>query len=276
MEVGMSCGWIVAVLMTFSSIALARSPVAEQELTGTIYDIDAGAPVGRTSLKLQLFPTENGERKRGELVCVPDSGAKALFTFSITTDPQGVFLFKAPSGPYLVTVTIPNRQPVSGCITVDAQVEKHSCGASSFRQKIYVRMGSSIAGFVGDIISSSACAASPASMCDPLGVPNLVTTSKFELLDSQGTPIRHSRLEFRQHSKKRMLVGFEVMTNSSGVADIATMPDLGRFLEMSVYGLEPGTYLIDFVSNPAPGQQTVQLFQWNCFGEMVQGAIVHP
>src|ERR1700752_2384806 len=50
---------------------------------------------------------------------------------------------------------------------------------------LFIRTAKSIPGFSGDILTNSACAPFQPSPCDPLRVPNLVTTKKVLLLDPE-------------------------------------------------------------------------------------------
>jgi hypothetical protein len=202
----LSCAYAVPLLSAL--LCVVQSPSKPSPATGTmsatIEDADSGLPLSNTHLQVQLF---RQKYEAGDPFCVPSEDAQPLFTFALTTDPNGSFILTAPGGPYLTKVTIPQRQPVFGCIFFDTEESVRACGVdpSSLRihQHLFIRTAKSIPGFSGDILTNSACAPFQPSPCDPLRVPNLVTTKKVPLLDPAGNPVREARLEFHEYTKGR-------------------------------------------------------------------------
>jgi hypothetical protein len=191
----------VSLLLSLALSCVAQSPArpesAAATISGTIDDADSGQPLSNAHIEVQLFPPEHGGRKLLSQFCVPNEIAQPLFAFTFTTDPNGSFRLTAPGGDYLDKITIPQREPVFGCILFDTEESVRRCGAdpSSLRihQYLFVRTMNSIPGFSGDMLNSSACAPYQPSPCDPLRVPNRIETKEIVLLNSQGSPIRDAR-----------------------------------------------------------------------------------
>src|ERR1700758_4863771 len=100
-------------------------------------------------------------------------------------------------------------------------------------QHLFIRTAKSIRGFSGDILTNSACAPFQPSPCDPLRVPNLVTTKKVLLLDPEGNPVREARLEFHEYTKGRGKFVASLATDRGGVADVSSL-ETGGLLRMSI------------------------------------------
>jgi 5-hydroxyisourate hydrolase-like protein (transthyretin family) len=270
-------------LLSLALLCVAQSPSRAEStaatISGTIDDVDSGQPLSNTHIEVQLFPPEHSRRKLLDQFCVPNDAAQPLFAFTFTTDPNGSFRLTAPGGDYLAKVTIPQREPVFGCIFFDTEESVRRCGAdpSSLRihQYLLVRTMKSIPGFSGDMLSSSACAPYQPSPCDPLRVPNRIETKKIVLLNSQGSPIRDARLEFHEYTKGKAKFIASLMTDAAGVADVSSLLETGGLLRMSVDSeYASGEFLIEFAKGGTPGQQTIKFFHWRCMDRVMQGAMV--
>jgi hypothetical protein len=208
-------------------------------------------------------------------MCVPITRSGPLRTFTATTDSAGGLEIKSEGGDYLVRFAIAGRPPIFGCLFVDTETSVQStCGMHLEQQRVFVRTTASIPGFSGDVISSSACAASVASPCEPLGVPNLVTRKRILLLDVQGRPVRDARLEFRENSKQGKKAIATLAINDDGVADVSSITStaLLRATISRKSGVESS--LIHFAANRSPGQQRIALFHWRCGGNVMSGLLV--
>jgi hypothetical protein len=276
------CAYAVPLLLAL--LCVGQSPLPSRSAAGTIStsieDADSGQPLSNSKLKVQLFPPEHGARKFRSLLCVPSDDAQPLFSFDLTTDSNGSFSLTAPGGPYLTKITIPKRQPIFGCIFFDMEASVRACGVdpSSLRihQHLFIRTAKSIPGFSGDILTNSACAPFQPSPCDPLRVPNLVTTKKVLLLDPEGNPVREARLEFHEYTKGRGKFVASLATDRGGVADVSSL-ETGGLLRMSITSERAsGEFLIEFTKEATAGQQTIKLFHWRCRGNVMQGAVVQP
>jgi len=132
-------------------VAQSSAPSTTRTITATVDDADSGQPLSNAKLKAQLFPTEHGARKLPSLLCVPSDDAKPLFSFDVTTDPNGAFSLTAPGGPYLAKITISDRQPIFGCIFFDTEASVRACAVPlaslRFHQHLFIRTAKSIPGF---------------------------------------------------------------------------------------------------------------------------------
>jgi hypothetical protein len=257
-------------------VAQPASPSSSQTVTASIEDADSGQPLSNARVQVQLFPPEHGARKFLSRFCVPSDNVQPLFTFAVMTDPNGSFRLTAAGGDYLAKITIPQRKPIFGCIFFDTEASVRSCGVDPsslrIRQHLFIRTANSIPGFSGDILTNSACAPYQPSPCDPLGVPNLVTTKKVMLVDPEGNPIHNAHLEFHEYTKGKGKFIASLTTDANGVADVSS---LGGLLRMSIQSERaPGEFLIDFTRDGKPGQQTIKMFHWRCRGNLMQGAMV--
>jgi hypothetical protein len=259
-------------------VAQSSSPSAQQTVTASIEDADSGQPLSNASVKVQLFPPEHGARKLLSLLCVPSNDAQPLFSFDVATDPNGGFNLTVQGGDYLAKITIPKREPIFGCIFFDTDASVRSCRVDSsmrIRQHLFIRTATSIPGFSGDILTNSACAALAPSACDPLRVPNLVTTQQVRLIDPESEPIRNARLEFSEYTKGKGKHIASLATDTSGIGHVSSLSGL---LRMSITSERAsGEFLIDFAKDgKQPGQQTIKMFHWRCRGSIMQGAMVQP
>ena len=257
---------------------LLASASAKQTISATIDDADSGRPLSSVALRVELFPPEHGARKSLSQFCVPLSNAQPIFTFDVVTDPHGKFSFDAYGGDHLVKIAVPHRQPVFGCLHIDAEeFVRATCGAPAVHQQVFIRTTALIPRFSGDIISSSVCAPWEPSPCAPLLVPNLVKADKIVLLDPHGSPIRSALLEFRENTKALARVVATRMTNGEGVADVSALLERGGLLRMSVNNqVAYSDFLIQFAKGRTQGQQRVDFFNWRCRGDVMHGAIVQP
>ena len=269
---------IPLLLSALLCVAQSVPPSTTQTVTASIEDADSGQPLSDTRVRVQLFPPEHGARKFISLLCMPSDNAQPLYTFAVTTDPNGSFSLTAAGGDYLAKITIPQRQPIFGCIFVDTEASVRRCTAEPsplrIHQHVFVRTVRSIPGFSGDILTNSACAPYQPSPCDSLRVPKLVMTNKVMLVDPEGNPIHDARLEFHEYTKGKGKFVANVLTDASGVADVSS---LGGLLRMSITSERAsGEFLIDFTKAAKPGRQTIKMFHWRCRGNVMQGAMVEP
>jgi len=256
---------------------LPSSPSAERTARVVIENVDSGQPLPNTSVGVQLFPPEHGARKVLSQACVPMTGAQPVFALTVATDEDGSFTFKAPGGDYLAKIAIRGRQPIYGCIYIDPEGSERPCNSRPVMQTFFVRTTSSIPGFYGDILGSSACAPYQPSLCDPLRVANLVVAKKIILLDDKGTAVGNANLEFRQNSKALGKFVGRVVTDAAGVAEVSSFIKSGGLLRMTVKSDRMfGDFLIQFASGGADGEQPIQLFHWRCRGSVMQGILVSP
>jgi hypothetical protein len=63
-----------------------------------------------------------------QTILLPSDTAESLFAFALTTDANGSFSLTAPGGDYLAKITIPQHQPVYGCIFLDTEASVRACG----------------------------------------------------------------------------------------------------------------------------------------------------
>ena len=279
----LASGAVTMLLLTALSCVI-QAPSKPRSATGimsaTIENADSGQPLSNVHIELKLFPPEYGSRKALSLLCVPSKNAKPLFVLPFTTDPNGSFSITAPGGDYLAMVTIPQRQPIFGCIFFDTVESVRACGVDPsslhVRQHLFVRTLNSIPGFQGDMLSGSACAAYQPSQCDPLRVPNLVQMEKVVLRGFDGSRIRDARLKFYGYTKGKGKLVDSLMTDANGVADVSSL-ETGATLRMSVESKRAsGEFLIQFIRGGTRGQQTIKLFHWRCRSKVIQGAMVRP
>jgi hypothetical protein len=151
------CAYAVPLLLSAALLCVAQSPTRlpsaseTRTITASIADADSGTPLSNTSVKVQLFPPEHGARKLRSLLCVPSDDAQPLLSFDLTTDQNGSFSLTAPGGPYLAKITIPQRQPIFGCVFFDTEASVRACGVdlSSMRlhQHLFIRTANSIPDF---------------------------------------------------------------------------------------------------------------------------------
>src|SRR5215469_2065689 len=148
---------LISVMSLGATAALLDGPTGTPDVVITVIDADSGKPLANVPVEVELFSPEHGARKFLPRGCEPLEGAPSLFTFAPTTDVSGSFSLNAPCGDYPVRITVPQRQPVFGCVHVDTEESVSACGASLGKQRIFVRTISSVPGFSGDILASSAC-----------------------------------------------------------------------------------------------------------------------
>jgi len=274
----------LALLLLSALLCVAQPSLAQgsatRMVTGIVEDADSGQPLSNAKVEVQLFPPEHGGRKLLSLLCVPSDDAQPLFSFGIATDQNGSFSLTAPAGDYLAKITIPQRQPIFGCIFFDTEASVRACGVDPsslrIRQQLFIRTAKSIPGFSGDILGNSACAALLPSPCEPLRVPNLVTTKKVMLVDPDGNPIRNAPLEFSAYTKGKGKHIASLTTDASGIADVSSLEGI-RVLRMSVTSERAsGEFLIEFSKGGTSSQQTIKIFHWRCRGNVMQGAMVEP
>jgi hypothetical protein len=130
------CAYAVPLLLSPTLLCLTQAPTRlpsaseTRTITASIEDAESGKPLSNTSVKVQLFPPEHGARKLGSLLCVPSDDAPPLLSFDPTTDQNGSFSLTAPGGPYLAKITIPQRQPIFGCVFFDTKASVRVCASS--------------------------------------------------------------------------------------------------------------------------------------------------
>jgi hypothetical protein len=130
------CAYAVRLLLWPTLLCLTQAPTRlpsaseTRTITASIEDAESGKPLSNTSVKVQLFPPEHGARKLGSLLCVPSDDAPPLLSFDPTTDQNGSFSLTAPGGPYLAKITIPQRQPIFGCVFFDTKASVRVCASS--------------------------------------------------------------------------------------------------------------------------------------------------
>jgi hypothetical protein len=149
-------GFTVALLLSAALLCAPRSRPRSTPATGTVFatidDVDSGQPLSNVHLKVQLFRPEPPERKFSPLLCVPSDNARPRFTFALTTGPDGSFNLTAPAGGYLAKISIPQRQPIFGCISFGTEEQMRKCsGFPASRPAphlpLYIRTTNSIPGF---------------------------------------------------------------------------------------------------------------------------------
>jgi hypothetical protein len=251
---------------------------ATRTITGIIEDADSGQPLSNAKFNVQLFPPEHGGRKLPSLLCVPSGDAPPFFSFDLATDPTGSFSLTAPGGDYLAKITIPERQPIFGCVFFETETAVRACGVDPaslrIQKHVFVRTTNSIPGFSGDIVGNSACAPLAPSLCDPLRVPDHVEANKIVLQDFEGNPIRMALLEFHGYTKREGRFIASLMTDANGIADVSSF--VGS-LRMSIQSQHAsGEFVFQFTKPGKPGQQTIKMFHWRCRGSLMQGAMVQP
>jgi hypothetical protein len=252
------------------------SAPGETTISLTIRDIDSGHLLSHLSVKVQLFRSE-GERRLSIPGCVPANDAQPLYSFAGITDPRGALTFRAPGGDYLAKISIPQRQPIFDCITVDTEESMRACGVGPETQRIFVRTGITISGFSGDMLTSHACAPWQPSACEPLRVPNRVETRRIVFLDFQGAPIGNARVDVRQNSKAKGKLVTTLVTGADGGADVSRMLESGGLMRLSVQrGRATSEFLLQFAKGGRDGQQRIRLFHWRCEGSLMEGARVQP
>jgi hypothetical protein len=271
-------GFTVPLLLAAALLCVSQSPLtsasATRTISATINDADSGNPLSNAQLEVQLFPHEH---EGGQLPCVPSDNAQPLFTFAVTTGPNGSFSLAAQGGGYVAKITIPHRQPIFGCLQIDTEeYVRSTCGAPALHQRVFIRTATSIPEFSGDIVSSSVCAPWEPSPCTPLRVPNLVKAKKIMLLDPQGNPIGNSRLEFRENTMISRVAATRV-TDALGIADVSTLLQGGGLLRMSVGdNVAYSDFLIQFANSRTQGRQKINFFNWRCKGDVMHGVMVQP
>lgn len=247
-----TCSIFVALLMALSGSALSPDPAKTSKIDVVVYDIGADRPVAHASVEVIVYSD-----------CA--SGTEILRS-SVLTGEHGEFQISLPIGDHLLLVTAPLGAPVRACVTIASAKEIESCGgkkAPSAMQRLFVRTVSSSRKFPSDILISHPCAASNHSVCDPLSLPNTISSRHVVFVDDENRPIANLTLDFRKYSKVVGESFGSVTTDSEGVADLSPIYDHPN----AAGSLVQAGFLLKLSRAPTDQLQRIKVVRWQCGGK---------
>jgi hypothetical protein len=266
-------------------------------LEGTLYSVDAEAPVRAARIQVRLLPLLEPLENSAPGRCASLKRNPEGPVYKLVTDSAGGFaLNRVVPGQYFLVVTSATESfdLISTCLTVTGPDESKSCGgkanlptaasekqsaqppvttasstpASQTRQPqaIIVRYSSRMKSYHGDILVSHPCAERRADVCDSLHETRpLVLAARQILLQRGGEPMAKAVVRVARASQKEAAT-VSLTADAHGILDAGPLYSLAEgtgnviMLLISVAG-ESAKILVQVAAEPTTAKQTLSLFQ---------------
>ncbi|MBZ5530177.1 MAG: hypothetical protein LAO20_01980 [Acidobacteriia bacterium] len=287
---------IILIVVVFGANPVLAQKSPQVTLEGTLYSVDAEAPVRAARIQVQLLPLLEPLENSAPGRCASLKRNPEGPIYKLVTDSAGGFaLNRLVPGQYFLVVTSATESfdLISTCLTVTGPEESKSCGSKTNApasekqnaplvptkastpatqlqtrqpQAILVRYSNRMKSYHGDILVSHPCAERRADVCDSLHETRPLTLAARQiLLQRGGEPMAKAVVRVARASQKEGAT-VSLTADAHGILDAGPLYSLAEgtgnviLLLISVAG-ESAKILVQVAAEPTTAKQTLSLFQ---------------
>ena len=288
--------FLILACAVFAFCAHAQKP-SQVTLEGSLYSVDAEAPVRAARIQVQLLPLLEPLENSAPGRCASLKRNPEGPVYKLVTDSAGGFaLHRVEPGQYFLVVTSATESfdLISTCLTMTGPDESKSCGGKAIPpaagekqsgqpaptkasapapqlqprqpQAIVVRYSNRMKSYHGDILVSHPCAERRADVCASLHETRpLKLAARQILLQRGGEPMAKAVVRVARASQKEGAT-VSLTADAHGILDAGPLYSLAEgtgnviLLMISVAG-ESAKILVQVAAEPTTARQTLSLFQ---------------